>query len=63
MFATGIMTKNRKIKNISDGTTHVQKLNLQRGFKITYMNADRYFEPLHKEIDRIQDSLHKKSSV
>ena len=40
MFATGIMTKTRKIENIADVITQVHKLYLQHGFKITPMNTD-----------------------
>ena len=50
MFSTGIMIKNQEIENIADGITHVNKLYLQRGFKITYIHSDSYFEPLRKEM-------------
>ena len=40
MFATGSMTKNRKVEHISDGITQAHKLYLQRGLKITYMHTD-----------------------
>ena len=46
MFATGIMIKNRKVKNIEDGIKQFQKLYLQRVFKITRIRADREFELL-----------------
>ena len=49
MFATGSMTKNRKIENIAYGITQVHKLYLQRGFKITHMHADSDFKQLLKE--------------
>ena len=49
MFATGSMIKNRKFEHIADGITHVHKLYLQRGFKITHMHIDCEFEPLRKE--------------
>ena len=48
MFATGSIIKDRKIENIADGITQVQKLYLQRGFKITHMHADKKFKPLRK---------------
>ena len=50
MFATGIMIKNRKIKNIADGITQVHKLYLQRGFNITHIHSDCEFETLRKEM-------------
>ena len=50
MFATRSMINNRKIKNIADGITQVEKLYLQRGFNITYIHDDNKFKPLHKEI-------------
>ena len=46
MFATGNMIKNQKIENIADGIMQVHKLYLKRGFKITHMYANRYFEKL-----------------
>ena len=50
MFATGSMNTNRKVEHIADGITQVNKLYLQRGFKITHMHTDCEFEPLHKEM-------------
>ena len=40
------MIKNRKVKNIEDGIKHVNKLYLQRGFKITIIHYDSGSEPL-----------------
>ena len=46
LFATGSMIKNLKVKNIEDGIKQVNKLYLQRGFKITCIHADSEFELL-----------------
>ena len=57
MFATGIMIKYWKIKNIEDGIKYVHKLYLQRGFKITRIYVDRDFEPIRAEMDEFSISL------
>ena len=57
MFATKIMIKNRKIKNIADGFTQVHKLYLQRGFNITLMNADINFERICREMNDLGINL------
>ena len=57
MFATGIMIKNRKIKNIVDRIMQVHKLYLQRGFKITCMHYDRKFETLRMKITALGINL------
>ena len=44
------MIKNIKSKNIKDGIKQVNKLYLQRGFKITLINSDSEFEPLCLEV-------------
>ena len=41
MFATGLMIKNLKVKNIEDGIKHVNNIYLQRGLHITFIHADR----------------------
>ena len=50
MFDTGSMIKNQRVENIADGITHVNKLYLQRGFKITHMHTDCEFETIHREM-------------
>ena len=57
MFATGSMIKNRKVENIADGITQVNKLYLQRGFKITHMHTDCEFKPLNKEMNALGINL------
>ena len=46
IFATGSITKNRKLKNIEDGIKQVNKIYLQHGFNITRIHADSEFETL-----------------
>ena len=46
LFSTGSMIKNRKVNNIEDGIKQINKLYLQRGFKINPIHADSEFEPL-----------------
>ena len=57
LFSTGSMIKNRKMKNIEDGNKQVNKLYLQRGFKITRIHADSIFEPLPSDMSDIGISL------
>ena len=57
LFSTGSMIKNRKMKNIEDGNKQVNKLYLQRGFKITRIHTDSIFEPLPSEMSDIGISL------
>ena len=57
MFATGSMIKNRKVENIADRITQVQKLYLQRGFKITHMHTYCEFEPLRKKMTALGINL------
>ena len=45
--------KNRKVKNIEYGIKQVNKLYVQRRFKITRINADGEFEPLRLEVSYI----------
>ena len=40
MFVTGIMIKNRKLKNIKDEIKQVNKIYLQRDFSITHIHAN-----------------------
>ena len=51
------MIKNIKSKNIKDGIKQVNKLYLQRGFKITLINSDSEFEPLCLEVAILGISL------
>ena len=44
------MIKNRKVKNIEDGTKKVNKLYLQFGFNINRIHSDSEFEPLSPEM-------------
>ena len=48
MFATGSMIKNQNVEHIVDGITQVNKLYLQRDFKITHMHTDCEFKTLQK---------------
>ena len=57
MFATGIMIKKQKIKNIADGITQVNKLYLHNWLKITHMNYDSDFEPLCTEMNALGINL------
>ena len=50
MFATVSMNKHIKIKNIEYGIKQVNRLYLQRGFKITRINDDSEFGPLYAEM-------------
>ena len=58
MFFTGSMIKNRKINNIEDFIKQVHNLYLQRGFKITCINAYIIFEPLGVEMADIGIYVH-----
>ena len=58
MFFTGSMIKNRKINNIEDFIKQVHNLYLQRGFKITRINAYIIFEPLGVEMADIGIYVH-----
>ena len=57
LFDTGSIIKTRTVKNIEDGIKQVNKLYLQRGFKITHIHADRKFEPLQVEMSDLGISL------
>ena len=57
MFATGSMIKNRKVEHIAHGITQVNKLYLQRGFKITHMHTNCELEPLRKEMTALVINL------
>ena len=57
IFATGSMIKNRKVNNIEDGIKQINKIYLQRGFKITRIANDSEYEPLHSEISDLGISL------
>ena len=46
VFSTVSTVKNRKIKKIEDEIKQVNKLYLQRDFKITCIHADSNFEPI-----------------
>ena len=49
MFVTGIMIKNRKVKNIEDRIKQVNKIYLKHGLKTTRIHSDSKFEPLRAE--------------
>ena len=57
MFDTGIMIRNRKSDNITDGIMQVHKLYLQRGFNITHIHIGCGFGPLCKEITTLGINL------
>ena len=57
IFTTGSMIKNRKVNNIEYGIKQINKIYLQRGFKITCIYADKKSEPLHSEISDLGISL------
>ena len=50
MFDTGSMIKNLKLNSIEDEIKQVHKIYLQRGFKITHKNSDKYFEPVQVDM-------------
>ena len=51
------MTKNLKFNNVEDGIKQVNKLYLQRGFRITLIHAYIEFEPLRSEMADLRISL------
>ena len=57
MFYIASMIKNWKVKNIRYVIKHLNKLYLQRGFKITRIHTDSECEPLHVEMDDISIPL------
>ena len=57
LFATVIMIKNKKIKDIEGGIKQFNKLYLQRGFKITRIHSYSEFETLRAKMDYIGISL------
>ena len=57
MFSTGSMIKYQKVKNVIDAIKQVNKLYLQRGFKITHIHAGIEFEQLRAETADIGISL------
>ena len=51
------MTKNRKIKNIADGITQVNKLYLQNGFNIKHMHSGSEFGKIRREMNTLGINL------
>ena len=51
------MIKNRKVRNIEDGIKQINKIYLQRGFKITPIHSYRTFETLCAEVAYLVISL------
>ena len=51
------MIKNLKFNNVEDGIKQVNKLYLQRGFRITLIHAYIEFEPLRSEMADLRISL------